>query len=84
MKSQGGQPATEIVFVNRTAAPLRLFWLDFEGRRKGYGAVPPGGVYSESTFATHAWLVEREDGTAVGIFVAGRPVGRAVIGDGNK
>jgi len=81
VKSLGGQPATEMIFLNRTGAMLRLFWLDFEGRRKGYGAVPPGGVASESTCAAHAWLVEREDGAVVGIYVAGRAVGRVVVAE---
>jgi hypothetical protein len=82
VRSKGGQPATEIVFVNRARQPLRLFWLDFDGKRKPYGTVPPGGIGSESTYAGHAWLVEREGGAAAGIYVPGRPVGRVVVGDG--
>jgi hypothetical protein len=84
VRSQGGQPATEIVFVNRGDTPVELFWLDFEGKRQGRGPLPPGGVESESTYAGHAWLVQKADGTVLGRYVCGRAVGRVVAGEGGK
>jgi hypothetical protein len=84
VRSKGGQPATEIVFVNRGDAPVELFWLDFEGKRQGHGPLPPGSVMSESTYAGHAWLVQSADGAVVGRYVCGRPVGRVAVGESKK
>jgi len=80
IRSKTDQPATQVVFINRTDAPVTRFWLDFEGQRRSYGVVPPGGVTSQSTYATHAWLLEDADGKCLGIFVPDARIGRVVIG----
>jgi dipeptidyl aminopeptidase/acylaminoacyl peptidase len=51
----GGE--TTVTFVNRTSAPVDLFWLDEGGRRHGYGKVPAGGRHEQHTFAGHVWWV---------------------------
>ncbi len=79
-RSKTDQPATQVVFINRTNGPITRFWLDFAGQRHSYGIVPPGGVTSQSTYATHAWLLEDADGKCLGIFVPDTRIGRVVIG----
>lgn len=73
------QPATPVIFLNKTDKPVRMFWLDFEGKRKSYGDIPPGGVTSQSTYVTHAWLLE-SDGKCLGIYVPEEKIGRVIIG----
>ncbi|MBM3500691.1 MAG: hypothetical protein FJX74_18695 [Armatimonadetes bacterium] len=80
-RSQPDQPATTVIFLNRTAQPVERFWLDFEGQRKSYGVVPPGGIASQSTYVTHAWLLTHPDGKVLGIWVPEEAVGRVIITD---
>ena len=76
VRSLDGQPATQVIFLNETGEMLRLFWLDFDGKRQSYGEIPPG-AQSQGTFATHAWLVEKQDGRPLGIYIATAAIGRA-------
>jgi hypothetical protein len=82
VRSQDNQPSTEVFFHNQTDQPVHLWWLDQQGKRRDYGEVAPGDVKSQSTFATHAWLLVRQDGTVLGIYVADRTIGRIVIRTG--
>jgi len=75
----GDGPMTPIVFENQTAKPVHIDWLDFKGERSDYGVVPPGGARCDSTYATHAWLLRRESGEFIGIYVAGRTINRVII-----
>jgi hypothetical protein len=79
LRSQADQPATTVIFINHTDHPIERFWLDFDGKRKSYGIIPPGGIASQSTYVTHAWLLTDADGRALGIWVPLKAVGRVVI-----
>ena len=81
LRSQADQPATTVIFINRTDQPLERFWLDFDGKRKSYGIIPPGGIASQSTFVTHAWLLTDPDGRVLGIWAPEKAVGRVTIID---
>jgi dipeptidyl aminopeptidase/acylaminoacyl peptidase len=60
---------TSLTFVNRTGEEVTLYWLDFEGRRREYGKLAPGGTRAQHTFAGHVWLVTRSrDGRALAVF----------------
>lgn len=48
---------TSLRFVNRTGGEVKLFWLDSEGQRQGYGSLGPGETREQPTFAGHVWLV---------------------------
>lgn len=69
--STASAQAVSLLFVNETAEPIERFWLDYSGNRKGYGQIPPGSVSSQSTYATHPWLVVSDDGREFGPFMAG-------------
>ncbi len=81
VRSKSDQPDTDVIFINKRAEPVRLYWLDFEGKRRSYGVVPPGGARSQSTFATHAWLLEGEDGQVLGIYVPDGTLGRVTVAE---
>jgi dipeptidyl-peptidase-4 len=63
-------PETEITFLNSTESEVELFWLDFEGERRSYGRLGPGGRRSQHTYAGHVWLVVDRRGEALAVFVA--------------
>jgi hypothetical protein len=77
----GSGPMTPIVFENQTDQPVHVDWLNFKGARSERGIVPPGSTRSDSTYASHAWLLQRESGAFIGIYVAGPTVNRIVIPD---
>ncbi|MCC2668653.1 MAG: dap4 3, partial [Armatimonadetes bacterium] len=73
----GGE--TEVVFVNRTAGVIRLFWVDGGGERREYGTVPAGGMRAQHTFAGHAWLVTDNDGKPLVGFIATELSAQAIV-----
>jgi hypothetical protein len=78
IRSKSNQPATEVIFINKTAEPVERFWLDTEGKRRSYGSMAPFSVQSQSTYATHAWLLTGKHGF-MGIYVPDERIGRIVI-----
>jgi dipeptidyl aminopeptidase/acylaminoacyl peptidase len=49
--------ATEVTFVNDSHVPVAVYWMDFEGHRKHYATLPPGGRHRQPTYAGHVWVV---------------------------
>lgn len=78
--TRGTGDAVDIAFANRTAAPLELFWLDFEGNRRSYGQLAPGQEHSLSTFAGHVWLFVAPGGKIAGWYEAGEKAATVEIG----
>jgi dipeptidyl aminopeptidase/acylaminoacyl peptidase len=54
-------------FVNRTAGKVVVYWMDFEGHRKKYVEIAPGGRHTQPTYAGHIWVLT--DG-ADGVYAA--------------
>lgn len=48
---------TSITFINRTSAPVELWWITAEGGRQNYGPLKPGERREQHTFDGHVWLV---------------------------
>ena len=63
-------PETEVTFVNRTAGPAELFWLDADGKRRSYGRLQVDEERSQHTFAGHVWLLVDSAGEPLGVCVA--------------
>jgi hypothetical protein len=80
IRAGAGTLGTEILFFNHTSRPIHRYWIDFEGKRKSYGSVAPGAVSSISTFASHPWVVTDDADAFLGLYVAGRNIGRVNIG----
>ncbi|MCW0218346.1 MAG: prolyl oligopeptidase family serine peptidase [Prosthecobacter sp.] len=49
--------ASNIVFFNRLQKPVKMVWIDTDGKHRAYGLVKPGGEFRQSTFAGHVWLI---------------------------
>lgn len=71
---------TQLVFVNLTEREVELFWLDFDGQRRSYGTLQPGGQSRQHTYAGHVWLAAEKDGNAIAIYQAIEPPARVLIG----
>jgi hypothetical protein len=49
--------ATSIVFTNKGEKTIRLYWLDYDGKRTPYGTLTRNQVLSVQTYPTHPWVV---------------------------
>lgn len=74
----GEGPPTSIALVNRRRDVVQVDWIDFEGRRKNYGAIRPGLSDLLSTYPGHAWVFSA-NGVELGGAVAGPRDGRIEI-----
>lgn len=70
---------TTIQFANLSATEVQLFWLDADGKRRGYGRLEPGEARDQHTFAGHVWLVADSDGNELQLFQAADDFVRAEI-----
>ncbi len=70
---------TEILFINRTANELELYWLDAGGQRQPYGRLRAGQERRQHTFAGHVWLLADTLGNPVAVFEATDQPNRAEI-----
>ena len=68
--SRPSKQPTGITFVNRSDEPVKIYWLSFQGERKLYQYLPPGGRHTQQTFIGHNWLVTTLTEQCIGIFKA--------------
>ena len=61
---------TTMIFINRTAGEVKLFWLNTEGQRQSYGKIAAGKEHEQHTFAGHVWLVADAGGKTLAAFEA--------------
>jgi dipeptidyl aminopeptidase/acylaminoacyl peptidase len=70
---------TTITFVNHTAGPIHLVWIDTDGKRVPYGTVDAGKEFSQNTYAGHVWLVTDANGKRLAAYQAVEGGGEAVL-----
>lgn len=75
--------ATQIQFVNATPHELKLYWLNFQGKREGIGTIESHDRLTRRTFASHVWLVADTAEKPLAIYVATPRRGVATIRDSN-
>jgi hypothetical protein len=68
--SQPSKSSTAMTFVNRSDEPVKIYWLSFQGERKLYQYLPPGGRHTQKTFTGHKWLITNLTEQCIGIFDA--------------
>jgi len=59
-----------IQFVNASATPRKVYWLDAAGERKLYQTVASGATYRQDTFAGHVWVVTDERDVCTAVYLA--------------
>ncbi|TDU73272.1 dipeptidyl aminopeptidase/acylaminoacyl peptidase [Prosthecobacter fusiformis] len=55
--STNGGSETGIVFHNQLREPVKMIWIDPDGKHHVYEEVGPGGKFHQNTYAGHVWLV---------------------------
>jgi hypothetical protein len=62
--------STSISFVNKGRDHYRIDWIDFAGRRRSHGRLPPGGHKMIDTYVGHLWLVTDQQTERAAVFAA--------------
>ncbi|WP_093554872.1 VHL beta domain-containing protein [Pseudoduganella namucuonensis] len=57
VKSISSETTAQITFVNKSGQDVKIYWLDFSGRRVLYMILEADKSYSQQTYLTHPWLV---------------------------
>ena len=57
IKSPSSFNAATITFDNQTAGNLKVYWLDFNGKRKFYSNLKANTKYDQATWIGHVWIV---------------------------
>jgi len=69
LRSTDSRLETKLTFVNTTNAPVRIYWLNYQGRREFYSNVAPGRNFAVDTFATHPWVATDSDEDCIGAYM---------------
>jgi serine/threonine protein kinase len=49
--------STPLTFVNRSEQTVKVYWLDYQGRRVLYATLQAGETATQQTFLTHPWVI---------------------------
>lgn len=69
LKSYDSGIKTLLTLVNKTRQPVKLFWVNFAGKREAYPTLAPGERYDSNTFIGHPWLVTDAKDNAWAIYL---------------
>ncbi|MEC9349774.1 MAG: iduronate-2-sulfatase, partial [Planctomycetota bacterium] len=70
----------EVVFINRSAREVELFWMDREGGRKRYATLASGQQQRQRTRPGAVWMIAAGDPRQpLGYFEVGDRSARAVV-----
>jgi Caspase domain/VHL beta domain len=64
---------------NQTDVPVSLIWIDFNGNRRPYKTVEPGGSFVQSTYIFHPWLLADAAGRCLSIAYPGQSLQNVVV-----
>ncbi len=70
IKSKKFDNPTTLNIENLTQKTVKIFWLDYQGKRKPYGEIAAGQSHLMDTYATHPFLLTDARGRGLAIFVA--------------
>lgn len=73
-----GQPFP-VYFINNSTAPVKLFWMDRDGKPKLYATIDKGQQQKQQTRPGAVWLITDEQDKPLGHFDIGDRSSRAVI-----
>jgi von Hippel-Lindau disease tumor supressor len=66
--SVSGKFRTNIRFLNRSGETRKVFWLDYEGKRKLFKELLAGQEHGLDTYLTHPWLITDKNDMALEIY----------------
>lgn len=79
VRSRVSETTTTMAFVNRSAGPVSVYWLDFGGSRVRYQVLEAGTSYTQQTYLTHPWVVVDAQGRCRGPFMPRRQLRQITV-----
>ncbi len=68
LASINGYFSTSIRFVNNSNRSVKVYWLDYKGKRQLYNKLNTNRSYKQQTYLTHPWLITDIQDNALYIF----------------
>ncbi len=59
LRSPVNSRAITIQFINNTPFPIKVYWIDFQGKRQHYFDLEPSQSRDQQTYVNHPWLITR-------------------------
>lgn len=69
----------DLVFTNRRGIPVKVFWMDRQGKRKSRGTMEAGWRKPLKTRPGAVWLITDADENPLGYFVVGDRTAHAIV-----
>jgi hypothetical protein len=67
LRSATGGTEAMLQVANKTAAPVVVHWINFEGARERWFEVKPGGTRNQRTPPGYRWVVAKPDGACLAV-----------------
>jgi hypothetical protein len=80
-RSHSSQISTNIRFINKKTFRVKVYWIDFTGKRQHYFDLEPDEIRDQQTFVTHPWLVTEagDNQPCINIFFPNEKPGIVII-----
>lgn len=69
LKSIRSNAPAPIEIKNETSETVKVYWLDYDGKRQLKGTIEPSGIFEQETYESHPWLITDEDERGLAIFL---------------
>lgn len=81
LRSLSSQISTNIQFINRKPFRVKIYWIDFTGKRQHYFDLEPNEVRDQQTFVSHPWIVTEAGANqpCINIFFPNEKPGMVII-----
>ncbi|WP_088241325.1 hypothetical protein [Calothrix rhizosoleniae] len=67
-RSISGKVATNVTFANKSSKKVKVYWLDYSGKRTFYKTLKSGTSYKQQTYVTHPWVVTDTSENCLGVY----------------
>ncbi len=57
LRSLNSNVSTYIQVINRSSSSVKVYWIDFNGKRQHYFDLDPLQSRDQQTYVTHTWLI---------------------------
>ena len=79
LRSTEGVVSTSITFMNRMPIAVRIYWINYDGKRQFYGIVGPHRSFHQQTYVTHPWVLTDQNENCVAAYMPTHEPGRVFV-----
>lgn len=73
-KSTAGTVPVKLFVDNKSGAPVKMDWINYNGQRQNYATIMPGTMVGQDTYVTNPWLFYTQQGHYMGIWLNNKNV----------